>query len=278
MCKCMKVSRNAYYHWVKRKDNIVEKQSLVLLKQRIRLIFKQSRQIYGSYRIQKMLERENLVYSRSYVALLMKKMGLKSILRRKYVVTTDSSHSFDIAENKLNRNFDSTNIGEKWVSDITYIRVNDNWNYLTTIIDLADRKVVGWSLSEDMTTENTIMKAWLNARANRSLNESLIFHSDRGVQYASNKITKLFSFNRKVVQSMSRKGDCWDNAVAESFFKTIKNEWLYRFKYTSYNQLYDSLKEYINWYNTERIHSSLGYLSPPLEMEIKLRGKNIKVA
>src|SRR5690625_3802283 len=127
-----------------------------------------------------------------------------------------------------------------------------------------------------MTTENTIMKAWLNARANRSLSSGLIFHSDRGVQYACNKMTTLFSFNRKIVQSMSRKGNCWDNAVAESFFKTIKNEWLYRFKYTSYCQLYNSLEDYINWYNTERIHSSLGYLSH-LEMEIKLRGKNIKV-
>src|SRR5690625_3088828 len=121
------------------------------------------------------------------------------------------------------------------------------------------------------------MKAWINARANRSLNESLIFHSDRGVQYASNKITKLFSFDRTVVQSMSRKGDCWGNAVAESFFKTIKNEWLYRVKYKSYSQLYDSLADYINWYNTKRILSSLGYLSP-LEMEIKLRGKIKKVA
>lgn len=277
MCKCMKVSRNAYYHWVKTKDNTIEAASLTLLKKRIRVIFEQSRQIYGSHRVQKMLEREGLVYSRSYIALLMRKMGLRSVLRRKYVITTDSNHSFDIAENKLNRDFTSLQLGRKWVSDITYIRVNNDWNYLTTVIDLADRKVVGWSLSEDMTTENTIMKAWLNARANRSLNESLIFHSDRGVQYASNKITKLFSFNRKVVQSMSRKGDCWDNAVAESFFKTIKNEWLYRFKYKSYSQLYDSLADYINWYNTKRIHSSLGYLSP-LEMEIKLRGKIKKVA
>lgn len=277
MCKCMKVSRNAYYHWLKTKDNTIEAASLTLLKKRIRVIFEQSRQIYGSHRVQKMLEREGLVYSRSYIALLMRKMGLRSVLRRKYVITTDSNHSFDIAENKLNRDFTSPQLGRKWVSDITYIRVNNDWNYLTTVIDLADRKVVGWSLSEDMTTENTIMKAWLNARANRSLNESLIFHSDRGVQYASNKITKLFSFNRKVVQSMSRKGDCWDNAVAESFFKTIKNEWLYRFKYKSYSQLYDSLADYINWYNTKRIHSSLGYLSP-LEMEIKLRGKIKKVA
>src|SRR5690554_604034 len=159
MCKCMKVSRNAYYHWLKTKDNTIEAASLTLLKKRIRVIFEQSRQIYGSHRVQKMLEREGLVYSRSYIALLMRKMGLRSVLRRKYVITTDSNHSFDIAENKLNRDFTSLQLGRKWVSDITYIRVNNDWNYLTTVIDLADRKVVGWSLSEDMTTENTIMKA-----------------------------------------------------------------------------------------------------------------------
>lgn len=277
MCKCMKVSRNSYYHWEKTKDNIVEKESKVILKERIQSIFNQSRQIYGSFRIQKVLEREKLFYSRSYIALLMREMGLKSVLRRKYIVTTDSNHSFDIAENKLNRAFKSLKLGEKWVSDITYIRVNSDWNYLTTVIDLADRKVIGWSLSEDMTTENTIMKAWLHARSNRSLSHGFIFHSDRGVQYASNKMVKLFSFNKKVIQSMSRKGNCWDNAVAESFFKTIKNEWLYRFKYTSYNQLHNSLEDYINWYNTKRLHSSLGYLSP-LEMEIKLRGNIINKA
>jgi len=273
----MKVSRNAYYNWVNTKDDIVEKETLVLLKERIQSIFKQSRQIYGSHRIQKMLERESLFYCRSYVAILMKQLGLKSILRRKYVVTTNSNHSFDITENKLNRGFTSSNLGEKWVSDITYIRVNNDWNYLTTVMDLADRKIIGWSLSEDMTTENTVMKAWLHARSNRSLSGEFIFHSDRGIQYASNKMVNLFSFNRKITQSMSRKGNCWDNAVAESFFKTIKNEWLYRFKYTSYNQLYRSVADYISWYNTERIHSSLGYLSP-LEMEIKLRGKANKAA
>jgi len=236
MCKCMEVSRNAYYNWEKTKGQNGEKESRVLLREQIRLIFnRRSRQIYGSYRIQKMLERERLLYSRSYVAILMREMGLKSVLRRKYVVTTDSNHSFGISENKLNREFESSKLGQKWVSDITYIRVNNDWNYLTTIIDLADRKVIGWSLSEDMTTENTIMKAWLHARSNRAIGPGLIFHSDRGVQYACNKMISLFSFNRKIVQSMSRKGNCWDNAVAESFFKTIKNEWLYRFKYTSHD-------------------------------------------
>jgi len=277
MCKSMRVSKNAYYHWFKNKDIVVLKTATTVLKERIKIIFEQSREIYGSSRIQKMLEREGLVYSRSYIGLLMKDMGLRSVLKRKFVLTTNSNHPYLAAENELNREFSSFKLGEKRVSDITYIRVNDDWNYLTTIIDLADRKVVGWSLSEDMTTQNTVLKAWIDARKTRSIHKEFIFHSDRGVQYASNKMTNICNFNLKITQSMSRKGNCWDNAVAESFFKTIKYEWLYRFKFTSYNQLYESIDSYMHWYNTERLHSSLGYLSP-LEMEIKLRGFNKKVA
>jgi putative transposase len=206
----------------------------------------------------------------------MSELGLKSVLRRKYVITTDSNHSLPVASNILDREFSSLELGKKWISDITYIRVNNDWNYLTTIIDLADRKVVGWTLSEDMTTENTIMKAWIDARKTRSIQNGFIFHSDRGVQYAANKTTKMFLFNSKITQSMSRKGNCWDNAVAESFFKTIKHEWLYRFRFKSFEQLYSSIEEYIHWYNTKRLHSTLNYLSP-LEMELKLRN-NIKKA
>ena len=275
MCLTLKVSKNAYYKWFKNKELIKTKSSLLVLMERIQYHFDKSKMIYGSYRIQQSLQREGLLYSRAYVAILMQKMGLKSVLRRKYVVTTDSNHSYPIAENKLDRNFTSHQLGEKWVSDITYIRVNDQWNYLTTIMDLADRKIVGWQLSNDMTVENTIYKAWIKARQVRNISENFIFHSDRGVQYASNKMTNLFTFNKKITQSMSRKGNCWDNAVAESFFKTIKNECLNRHCFSTDLQLYLCLEEYINWYNTERLHSSLGYLSP-LEMELKLRNnKNI---
>lgn len=277
MCKCMRVSKNAYYHWGR--NNYLtspKKEKVLFLKKRIKAIFYDNREIYGSYRIQKVLERESLMYSRSYIGKIMKELGLTSILKRKYVVTTDSKHSFPIANNVLNREFTCLKLGQKWVSDITYIRVNDDWNYLTTIIDLADRKVVGWSLSEDMTTQNTIMKAWVAARKNRTIDKGFVFHSDRGVQYASNKMTNIFSFNRKITQSMSRKGNCWDNAVAESFFKTIKHEWLYRFKFKSIEQLFNEIEGYINWYNNKRIHSSIGYLTP-LEMEVKIRNK-IKLA
>ncbi|WP_236536208.1 IS3 family transposase, partial [Tenacibaculum maritimum] len=198
---------------------------------RIKFHFEQSREIYGSYRIQKMLEREGLVYARSYIGLLMKELGLKSILKRKDVTTTNSNHNLSIAKNELDRNFISLKLGEKWVSDITYIRILDKWYYVTTIIDLADRKVVVWTLSEDMTSDKTIYKTWLKSQKSRQITLNHIFHSDRGVQYASNKIRKLFSSHINIKQSMSRKGNCWDNAVAESFFKTLKN-------------LYSSTKEY----------------------------------
>lgn len=274
MCKCIKVSANAYYNWMN--NDFTQNKKTDLLKNRIQEIFDDSNQVYGSAKIQKSLGREGLVYSRSYVSVLMKQMGIRSILKRKFTITTDSNHSYPLAKNELNRDFSSSNLGEKWVSDITYIRVNDDWNYLTTIMDLADRKIVGWSLSEDMTTENTVFKAWKSAINTRGIQDNFIFHSDRGVQYASNKMSSILSFNRKITQSMSRKGNCWDNAVAESFFKTIKYECLLRYKFKSYEQLYSCINEYLIWYNTKRLHSSLGYLTP-LEKEMELRNfiKNV---
>ncbi|MBU2950537.1 IS3 family transposase [Tamlana agarivorans] len=166
----MKVSKNAYYHWLKTKDTLKINSSKSFLKDRIEAIFNNSKQIYGSYRIQKQLEREKLFYSRSYVGLLMKEMGLRSVLNKKFVVTTDSNHSLKTAKNELDRDFTSFSLGYKLVSDITYIRVNQKWNYLTTVMDLADRKIIGWSLSEDMTTENTVLKAWVDARRNKKKN------------------------------------------------------------------------------------------------------------
>lgn len=270
----MKVSTNSYYNW--KNNDFTQAKKTDLLKNRIQEIFDDSKQVYGSPKIQKVLEREGLVYSRSYVGVLMKQMGIRSVLKRKFTITTDSNHSYPLAKNELDRDFSSSNLGEKWVSDITYIRVNDDWNYLTTIMDLADRKIVGWSLSEDMTTENTVYKAWKSAINTRGIQDNFIFHSDRGVQYASNKMSSIFSFNRKITQSMSRKGNCWDNAVAESFFKTIKYECLLRYKFKSYEQLYGCISEYLIWYNTKRLHSSLGYLTP-LEKEMELRNfiKNV---
>ena len=271
MCNLLKISRNSYYQWVKNRSNI-KRSKTTILKSKIIQIWQENRKVYGSYKITKMLAREGLNYHPSYISRLMQQIGIKSQAKRKYVTTTDSIHDYKISPNILNRNFNVNKLGKVWVSDITYIRCKEKWVYLTTMLDLADRKIVGWSLSEDMTAENTVYKACIQVRKNRDIiDDNFIFHSDRGVQYTCEKMTKLFKYNNKITQSMSRKGNCWDNAVAESFFKTIKHEWLNRFKYTSYQQLYTSIENYITSCNNERLHSSLGYLSP-LEMAVKLRG------
>ncbi len=272
MCEFMKVSTNAYYNWLKNKDIIRPQKATEFLKQRIQAIFKESNEIYGSIRVQKKLEREGLIYSSSYIAQLMKKMGLKSVLKRKFkICTTDSNHTYPVSKNQLNRNFTAVELGQKWVSDITYIKVAGKWNYVTTIIDLADRKLVAWSLSQDMTTQNTIYKTWIKARKIRKITQDHIFHSDRGIQYASNLMTSLFYENKKITQSMSRKGNCWDNAVAESFFKTLKYECTNRYNFKSIFQAESIIGKYVNWYNYQRLHSSLDYKTPAeKELEIKI--------
>lgn len=269
MCGCLEVSKNGYYHWLRTRGLKKQKASLVHLQDRIVKVFESSRQVYGSKRIQKSLEREGLQYSRSYISLLMKRLGLRSVVCKRFkVTTTDSNHPYPVHDNQLDRNFSSNVLGEKWVSDITYIKIGNRWNYLTTIMDLADRKVVSWTLSEDMTTENTVYKAWMIARSKRQITENHIFHSDRGVQYASNTMKLVFSGNNHIIQSMSRKGNFWDNAVAESFFKTLKYECTNRYRFKTFLQAYQTIKEYIQWYNTERLHSALGYKAP-LEVEMQ---------
>jgi len=272
MCEILRISRNSYYQW-QRNSNKIKISKTKILKAKINQIWIENRKVYGSYKITKILARAGYNYHPSYISRLMQQMGIRSQSKRKYVVTTNSNHNFSISPNILNRNFKIKELGKVWVSDITYIRCKDKWIYLTTMLDLADRKVVGWSLSDDMTVENTVYKAWARARKNRAISDDFIFHSDRGVQYAAGKMTTIFKHNKKIKQSMSRKGNCWDNAEDESFFKTIKCELIYRRSFKTFIQAYIQINTYIHWYNNKRIHQSLDYLTP-LEMEMKL--KNIK--
>ena len=207
--------------------------------------------------------------SESTVARRMKSLKITPKLKKKFKNTTDSNHDLAISPNQLNREFTVSELGKVWVSDITYIRIKHSFVYLTTVIDLADRMVVGWNLSSDMTDENTTIAAFKKAVKNRPISPGLIFHSDRGSQYASKDFRDLLG-GEKCIQSMSRKGNCWDNAVAESFFKTIKVESLYRHKFENADEVYSAIFDYIDgWYNTRRIHSTLGGLSPR-EMSIIL--------
>lgn len=277
MCKVLEVSRNAFVNWRKNRTQQRREHKNKLIGE-IKNIYKLSFGSYGSPRIHLALKQKNIMASRPLVARIMKQEGIKSKIRMRYVVTTDSKHNNPIASNVLNRQFRPTELGKVWVSDITYIKVNQDWAYLTTMIDLADRKVVGWSISTDMTTENTVIAAWNKARMNRDIQPGFILHSDRGVQYCSKAFQDILNNNKLVTQSMSRKGNCWDNAVAESFFKTIKYECLNQYKFNTLKELKQVAFDYIErWYNRQRMHSALNYKTP-LEKEIELTSKLKNVA
>ncbi len=181
----------------------------------------------------------------------MKANGLFARRQRKFKTTTDSNHKYPIAANILNQNFKVSRINQVWVSDITYIETKQGWMYLTVIIDLFDRKVVGWSMSDNLTTEDTIVYAWHMAVQNTKITEHLIFHSDRGSQYAGYTFTDIIKKHEGlVIQSMSRKGNCWDNVVADPFFKSLKIEWVYKHKYNYRSQAELSIFSWIEtWYN-----------------------------
>lgn len=258
----MGVSKSGYYAWLKRKPSKRAAENQELMEQ-IRRIHKKSKGTYGSPRITGELKGCNARVSRQRVARLMKKANIRSITKKRFVATTDSKHGYPVAPNLLNREFKVDRLGKAWVSGLTYIRTLEGWLYLAIIMDLADRKIIGWSLGSSMHAAATVAPAWRMAIRNRPVNEALVFHSGRGVQYACTEFKELISATPLVNQSMSRKGDCWDNAVAESFFKTIKTEWIYRQSYATRKQAALSVFEYIEtWYNTQRRHSSLNYLSP----------------
>ena len=260
MCRLLRVSRSGYYAWLKRKSFKLKTETIV---SEVRNVFESSKKTYGSPRICEELVSQGIVVSKSTVARVMRAQGFVARPRRKFVHTTDSNHQYKVFENLLNRDFESNRVHEKWVSDISYIPTQKGWAYLTTIIDLADRMIVSWTLSNDMSCERTSYKALQLALERRKIDQPLLFHSDRGVQYCSALFRNLIQTNKYITQSMSRKGNCWDNAVCESFFKTLKVEWTRKFVYKNIDQARKSIFDYIErWYNTKRKHSSIQYLSP----------------
>jgi len=259
MCKVFKVTKSSYYHWLNNGPSARWKENEKLLVE-IKTIFKDSHNTYGSPRITQELRANGWVVSLNRVAKLMRTAGLKARKSRRFVATTDSKHNYPVAPNVLDQDFTVTRPGQVWVSDITYVPTRSGWLYLTVIIDLFERKVIGWSMSRGLTANETVIAAWMMAVRNRPITQELIFHSDRGVQYACNAFTKILGSNKLITRSMSRKGNCWDNAVAESFFKTIKVEWIYTNSYANQQQAQLSIFEWIEgWYNRRRRHSALGY-------------------
>jgi transposase InsO family protein len=262
MSRLLNVSTSAYYKW--HKMNPLHQQAIATINDEVAAIYKRSGNTYGSPRVQIELAKKGVTCSKSTVSRVMSRCNLKARAKKRFIATTDSNHDFEVPANKLNRNFQVNEINKVWVSDITYIQVKKEWMYLTIFLDLADRMIVGWTLSSNMTAQDTVVAAFNKAVQNRciSTNSGLLVHSDRGVQYACKEFRDVLALH-KCEQSMSRKGNCWDNAVAESFFKTIKTEKLNYHVFNDASTLKSFIFRYIDgWYNTVRIHSYLDGRSP----------------
>jgi len=276
MSSLLNISSSSYYKWAKDPVGFWQRQNKELLV-RIKDIYSMSKGRYGSPRITRELRFDGISASRPRIARLMSSNGIRSIVKRKYRATTNSDHLYPVNTNLLSRDFTTTDIGQKWVSDITYIRTGEGWLYLTVIMDLADRKIVGWSMNSSMNAGSTVVAAWEMAVKNRPISRELIFHSDRGIQYASHEFRRCFK-GLPVLQSMSRKGNCWDNAIAESFFKTLKTEMVYHTKFQTRAQARFEIFDFIEvWYNRKRRHSALDFLTP-VQVEKMMENKETEAA
>lgn len=271
MSQVLGVSRSGYYRWRGRgpSERALENKRL---KERIKDIWEDSYKTYGSPRIHEQLKKEDQTASRPRVARLMRKMGIQSQIRIKWTSTTDSNHDWPVAANLLDRDFTADRLGQRWVSDITYLPSTHGWLYLTTVMDLADRQIIGWALSSSMKATRTSIAALKQALQIRRPSSELVFHSDQGVQYCCEDFSRLLA-QRDITQSMSRKGNCWDNAPAESFFKTFKAELPIDTTPCNYRQVRQAVFEFIEiWYNRQRLHSSLDYQTP-IQMQQQLTHK-----
>ena len=252
----MNVSRSGYYEWLQNPecDGIKEDNEITVM---IKQVFEEGRSTYGSRRIKKRLAQKTLTVSRGRITRLMRESNLVCKTKRKFKVTTDSKHNKLVSPNLLQRQFNVTAPNSYWVGDITYVPTEEGWLYLATVIDLYSRKVVGWSMANHMRAELVN-----NALLQRKPSAELIWHTDRGAQYASDSHRALLK-DHHIIQSMSRKGDCWDNAVAESFFHTLKTELTHQCKFKTREEAKHAIFEYIEvFYNRIRIHSANDYLSP----------------
>jgi len=268
MCKVLKVNRSAYYHWIN--NGCIVNKVDVRLNQLIKDIFYQYREVYGTRRIKEALVQEyGVIVSTRKIAKSMKELGISVKMKRKFkVTTTDSNHNHSISPNRLQRDFGTNVPDEVYVGDITYIRTQQGWLYLAVVIDLFSRKVVGWSMDDNMETPlvNNALHMALN---NRNPPPKLIWHTDRGSQYASDSHRELLE-DYDILQSMSRKGDCWDNAVSESFFHSLKTELVHHERFKTRAEANQAIFEYIEvFYNRQRLHSTNGYMSP-VNYELKM--------
>jgi len=264
MCRILNVSSSGFYRW-KKSPYSRRKEETKQIRNRIVELYKEHKGMAGSPLIAADLRSEpgysNV--SKNRVARHMKEMGLKCKTLKKFIVTTDSRHDQPIAPNLLNREFSVNSPNTVWVSDITYLKIGQRWHYLTVFIDLFSRIIVGWDLSESL-DRHSMIYAFRKALWRRRPGKGLLVHSDRGVQYASSDFRRLLKENH-CVQSMSRKGNCWDNAVAESFFHTLKTQLIYHVRFREKGEAELALFNYIEiYYNRRRRHSTIGYKTPAM--------------
>jgi putative transposase len=262
LCRQLGVSRTGYQQWRKRTPSARANANAVLDAQ-VAAIHARARQSYGRPRIVRVLRADGIGVGHERVRQSLLRQALRPVYRKPYRVTTDSAHKKPIAGNVLNRRFDGWQINRAWLADLTYIRTNEGWLYLACILDLGSRRVVGWSMSARMKAQ-LVCDALTMAYWRRKPPAGLIMHSDRGVQYAADEHRKLIARYR-MVQSMSRKANCWDNAPMESFFKTLKVEWVDRIRYATRAQARLDLIDWIEgFYNAQRVHSAIEYQSPSM--------------
>jgi len=268
MARVLEVSRGGYYAWRKREasERAQEDEKLVAEIRDIQENVAKYR--YGSPRVTEELHRRGRHVGHNRVARLMRANGLNARPRKKFRVTTISGHKHEPAPNVVNREFRPQRPNQVWASDATYIATAEGWLYLFVIIDLYSRRVVGWAMSKSLGTATLLQAFWM-AAARRGAPEGLTFHSDRGVQYASTRFRNVLRRNR-IIQSMSRKGNCWDNACVESFFKSLKSELIGTMIYDSRKAAMQAVFEYIEaFYNRIRLHSTLDYQSPVEYEEVR---------
>jgi transposase InsO family protein len=260
MCTLLKVSRSGFYAWLTRPESPRSRENRSL-EAKIRVFHAASHGIYGSPKIHQDLIDDGVRCGKNRVARIMREAGIRSRRKRKFKATTNSRHSLPVADNLLDQNFTAETPDSVWVGDITYVATQEGWLYLAVLIDLYTRKVVGWSTASRMTRQLTL-DALQMALGRQIPEKGLVHHTDRGSQYASGDYQKVLS-DRRIVCSMSRKGNCYDNAVAESFFGLLKTEWVNHCRYRSRSEANRSLFYYIEiFYNRKRRHSSLGYKTP----------------
>lgn len=268
MCRVLEVTTSGFYAWRKRAPSRRKREDQ-RLKVHVRATFSRSRKTYGAPRIHSELRDAGEAVSRKRVARLMREEGIAARKKRRFVATTQSGHGLQTPPNVIARDFKANAPNEKWAGDITYLKTADGFVYLATMMDLFSRRIIGWALSDSLET-SVAARALEMALTTRHLEGPLVHHTDRGVQYASTEYRRRLE-ERRVTSSMSRKGDCWDNAVAESFFSTLKTEvGPVLHGGASRTEVRSAVVDYLEFYNSQRRHSTLGYVSP-LQYEVSAR-------